>query len=58
MAWSVFVKAACWAWRGASEEVLVWMEEWRVWISVRDIAERRTSFSGFGGMGGAGRLAA
>ena len=56
MAWRVFVRAACWAWRGAREEVLDWMEACRVWVRVREMAERRASFSGLGGMGGAGRL--
>lgn len=56
MAWRVFVRAACWACRGAREEVLDCTEEWRVRVSVREMAERRASFSGLGGIGGAGRL--
>ena len=49
--------AVCWAARGWRAEVLAEMVE-RSWV-VRDwdIAERRASFSGFGGIGGGGRLA-
>lgn len=57
MACRVLVRAACWAWSGAREAVLDWMEECRVCVRVREMAERRASFSGLGGIGGAGRSA-
>ena len=54
--WSVFWRAVCWAWREGRAEALELIVEWSCSVRVRERAERRASFSGFGGMGGAGRL--